>query len=504
MEHKSKENVEVQTKTSPRVRIFAPMNKTSGRWMWPSAGAALTAYVALRAARLSFTHDEALSYNIVLGDTHRAQTANHHYLNTWAMDFCSGLFGVSEGSLRAGSVFAFVLYLAAVFYLLSELRHTGIRILGFVLLCLNPFLLDFFGLARGYSWALAGVAGMLLAFWKLSADKGNSTQGTAWVRFGLASSALALLGNLSVLSAVLPFWGVLLLLWIKRGFSPRPVFSLQNGLFIAGYAALLKFVFEEAFRLKERGELYYGGRENFVSDTLRSLINPTLYAAPYGPGVSKIVLYTILASALVLIFGALRNWFGSSRPDAYTLLGTLLGGSVALILAQHHLLDTPLPLDRAAAYLIPMFAATLIAAFDPLTDPQRTVFLVRGLAVFAVGIAALATVHFVRTANLTHCFMWQYDQNTKTALEQVAATRTQQPPDKKTTLTAHALFEPAAHFYKRTKGYDWLELVEKKDGQAQKTDLYYTLWDDFANLPEKEGLREVVHFDDTKSTLWKR
>jgi hypothetical protein len=116
MEHKSKENVEGQTKTSPGVRIFAPMNKTSGRWMWPSAGAALTAYAALRAARLSFTHDEALRYNIVPGDTHPAQTANHQYLNTRAMDFCSGLLGVSEGSLRAGSVFAFVLYLAAVFY----------------------------------------------------------------------------------------------------------------------------------------------------------------------------------------------------------------------------------------------------------------------------------------------------------------------------------------------------------------------------------------------------
>src|SRR5262245_52538883 len=102
----------------------------------------LFAYSSLRAYRLSFTHDECLSYRIVLGESLWKGTANHHPLNTKLMSWTSRWLGPREWQLRLPNVISHILYLVFGLLLLGQLKEGISMLLGFALLNFDPFLLD--------------------------------------------------------------------------------------------------------------------------------------------------------------------------------------------------------------------------------------------------------------------------------------------------------------------------------------------------------------------------
>ena len=115
-------------------------------------------YVIVRASNVSFTNDEAISYGIIHGAQTFVDTPNNQWLNTLLMRVSQYVFGQSELALRLPNVAAFGLYGAASVMLLSQVRHVEAKAVGFSLLVVNPFLLEFFGLARGYGLSLAFLA----------------------------------------------------------------------------------------------------------------------------------------------------------------------------------------------------------------------------------------------------------------------------------------------------------------------------------------------------------
>jgi uncharacterized membrane protein len=83
-------------------------------------------------------------------------SANNHLLNTWLMKCSVNLFGESEFALRLPNVLAAGVYFFASGALLEKLFEKRWQIvLAFLVLTLNPFILDFFCVARGYGISLA-------------------------------------------------------------------------------------------------------------------------------------------------------------------------------------------------------------------------------------------------------------------------------------------------------------------------------------------------------------
>ena len=153
----------------------------------------LTASV-YRAATFPFTHDESLSFAGFTWDPMWAKTANNHLLNTWLMRLCSALFGDSEFSLRLPNILAHAAYLAGSLRLLGRFQPAVLRLVGFVLLNLNPFALDFFFLARGYGLAMAFVVWSL--YFLLRAFEARQQTGfTAYVILSQVGALLAVLAN---------------------------------------------------------------------------------------------------------------------------------------------------------------------------------------------------------------------------------------------------------------------------------------------------------------------
>src|SRR5262249_42620444 len=91
----------------------------------------LLAYSAYRGYRLSFTHDESVSYTIVVGDPTWKGTANNHPLNTRLMKWGFELFGPKEWALRLPNVLSHLLYLSFGVMLLRSLRSGWLALAGF-------------------------------------------------------------------------------------------------------------------------------------------------------------------------------------------------------------------------------------------------------------------------------------------------------------------------------------------------------------------------------------
>jgi hypothetical protein len=124
-------------------------------------GTLLFSYTAARAYLLSITWDEAYSFigyvinsEIAYPDSFGDMSANNHLLISWIDIILVKWFGASELILRLPSLLAHLLFLVFSAKLLSHFQNKWVLLASFLIINLNPYLLDFFSLARGYGLSI--------------------------------------------------------------------------------------------------------------------------------------------------------------------------------------------------------------------------------------------------------------------------------------------------------------------------------------------------------------
>jgi hypothetical protein len=476
----------------------------NGDKRWYFAAFLVWIYVFLRALTISFTHEESLSYTIIKGDKWRAGTANNHYLNTWWMHLTGNLAGYSELSLRVGSLVAFALYLWGGIWLLLRSSSTSVRLAGFTLLFLNPFLLDFFGLARGYAWAMTGGMGMMVALYHLSAEGSSRTSVRAdrWVLVGLLSALTGILGSLTMVNMLVPFVLVLLLqhFWSKRTWKINYWITLPAALC---FGMILYFILSEIVRMKQNTDLYFGGTTGFIRDTLGGLVFPTLYRAIYTQTALEIVLYSVCVWLGIAIVLSLAGWRQKGPVRFHAMTGALFLCAIGWIFFQKKIWNTPFPTEHVAVFLLPFLGILFFSALAALAQSEKPFW--SGMAPdFARIIALILVFHFINTANVQHTFTWYFDRHTRDVVDKISATRAEYPADRPVQVASHGLFEPTLNYYRLSRNLNWLAPVPG-DGVRNKTaDAYYTLWEDFDHIPNRDSVREVAKYHLTHSAIWKR
>jgi hypothetical protein len=407
---------------------------------------ALGAYVGVRAWTLSFTHDESLSYtsyvhdpfsSIALGE---GTDANNHPLNTLAMKLAADLIGTSELALRWASVAAFVAYVVAVVALLRQVRLVAVRALGLALAVVNPYVLDFFSLARGYGLALALVTASAVATLTFVATPRAATAFAA-----TASAGLAVMANYAALTcfvAVLVVIGFACLVPDRAGkgtIAPRrlgAVLALPTaGVVILGIIP--------AARLRSKGELYFGGDDGFWEDTVDSLVTSTLYGRDWE--LLDVMLVALLAMAVV--GGAVASAVAIRRRKLplHAASYVLLAVPAIVSIVQHYVLDTPFLIGRTALFFVPLFAIWLSLAADALGRRGR---LTRGITATAVVVVAACCINLATAANLSYTLDWRFDATTEDAINEVVeASGGAQTID----LRVSFLFQPTTNFYRETR-----------------------------------------------------
>ncbi|HZL99764.1 MAG TPA: hypothetical protein VFD43_05875, partial [Planctomycetota bacterium] len=339
-----------------------------------ACAAGLLAFSVRRAVSFPFTHDESLSFTMLDWPARmRDKASNHHLLNTLAMRAGRALFGVEPWSLRLGSLAAHAVYLGAALAFVRRLRSPVVGLCAFGLLALNPFVLDFFFLARGYGPASAFLLlGLLCLVCAQHDARRIGGRPAALVFLAATCAALSALANLAFLHASVPLlagcaWVLL------NGASLRPIERRRIPpllALVAGAGLFAAAILPRILEMQRIGQLYFGGRSGLVADTLGSLVASSMYDRRLADPARELLAWSLLAVPALLGLAVLGvRASGQEGAPRSGLLLALLSGALAMPVLQHALFGTNYPIERAALYLVPLWSLAVASALDVLAAP---------------------------------------------------------------------------------------------------------------------------------------
>ncbi len=275
-------------------------------------------------------------------------SGNNHFLHSFLGGLFIRLFQSDDILVvRLASLLSFPLYFWSIAGLRKFFQETVNFYLLLITLSCTAFVLEYFGLARGYGISLALLVFALqqtLLFFIHGKAMHFLLSALAWV--------LSVYANLTLLPVALA--GLIYLaifLWRERNTKWLSVIVLA--LLPMGY--IIKY----AFYLKQAGELNFGGQEGFVSDTVHSIV-PYLWNANHF-SVDAILIVASLSIALTMILILIRTRNPFNIHIVFPLFFVLAVGSIVL---QHWILGVDFPLNRGAIYLVVLFFSGLSFTLD--------------------------------------------------------------------------------------------------------------------------------------------
>lgn len=431
-------------------------------------------YAGGRAYLLSITHDEALtflshasrSFGDIFKDTGLFKS-NNHLINTVLIKIFVNIFGLSEFVVRIPALLGFALYLVSSLKILRLFLKGALGTVGLALLALNPFMIDLFSCARGYS---LGLGFMSLGVYYLFKNGGcrPSEMRFRYSLISLAMLALASLSNLAFLNILIP---ALIIMVAMETLSSGIVFLKRSFILVSSVAFFLFLIYLSGIKaMLAEGAFCYGGVTGFWQDTVATLIEVTCYDKISFNGLSllfaKLFIIGVISLTGIILYDSLKK--RSRLPvDRYLFLAfalTIL--SACVISAQHALMGTKYVIDRSAIYFIPLFSILLL-----LLAAKTKTF----VTLLFYGIFFAFIVHYLACANISYFLLWKYDASTKEAVnELIKENAGKKLPARSVRIATDWIFEPSVNFYIAKEGLDWLQSPARLSPNI-KSDYYYVV-----------------------------
>jgi hypothetical protein len=420
-------------------------------------------YITVRASLLGITYDEAwtiisfVPLNILNIFLFNPCDANNQILNTLLI---KGLFVFGNHSIltaRLPNVLAFVVYAFFTYRIAKGFLNHYLGITLFIILLCNPFVLDFFSLARGYGLAMALQMGSL--FYLLEFCKSNKLTNYS---FSLLFAALAVLSNFTFLYFFLAIFGVgNIISLIMNKWKMDYLKVLVTGVLFTLLLALLIYIPMTKLIINER--LYYGGNIGFYQDTLLSLFSFSLYH-PYDLHLGRIVLNGfLLACGIIAVFTV----FNRGKRSLELLTGKtavilLLTGIIILAtLLNHYISGTFYLTDRTALMFFPLMMCVIIF----LADYVNHTALLIPVRIIVTVICVLSLLNFGINANFTKTILWPFDAHTESILSRINSIGKSENTIK--TIDFSWPLESSVHYYLQKNNYSNLSCV--KDANDRET-----------------------------------
>jgi hypothetical protein len=199
------------------------------------------AFAAARAVRVPLTYDEAAAYlryvdteapsvfNTSVLSVFSFEVATNHFLNTLLTKAAYLVAGNSEVVLRVPNLIGYAMYIGFSCLILFAATRPAVAVAGCMLLNLNPYLLDFFAMSRGYGLSLGFLMGALFFLFRFLARLRAGDDVTRELSRALLFACGAVLANFALLNVYLSLFGVLLV--------ARTVFNSTTGASLTASAA---------------------------------------------------------------------------------------------------------------------------------------------------------------------------------------------------------------------------------------------------------------------------
>jgi hypothetical protein len=513
---------------------------------------------AYRAFTQSISHDEALIYEWYLSgpwsDLVNFEHGNHHVLADVLSKLSITVFGVSEISLRLPSLLSGLLYFCSIYALSLLLFGKGaLFLLAVAFLSLNPFVLDYFVLSRGYGLALGF---FFYALYQLvryltrlrEPDEGG---GPHWMllRAGIALG-LSIGSNVVMLfpGGALAFW-MLCLYWMERplaqtkppvaGKSKKPTFSksklrkrdasdapeptpVARG--PRGWQSVfLRFVLPAIViggglslipkQLIELEPGYLGPPSLF--DALEPLVHYSLLHSAVGflgfaawiPAEAVIRIATLavvpmlLAALVVMGIRIAPAWLRSGNLDSLAgidrfllLLAGMLPALIGMIVVSRAWFHQPYPELRTLVYVLPLLS---LAALSLLVRFGAGAKFERGVSTAIAAAIALCVIQFATQFNTRYFAEWAYTAAGKDMMRVLVQEHGRTPNDRMQVGVTWQL-EPVVNFYRLSWELTWMDPV-RRGGPEGDFD-YVLLGFDDTPLVERRPFRTLMR-DELSGTL---
>jgi hypothetical protein len=393
------------------------MNRlTFNTWVLRVAAAFALVWSVLRAVQQAITLDEADTYLWFAGREAKwiwYPLPNNHVLNTLLIWLSTHVFGPSALTVRLPALLGAVLYISVAYFLCRAI--TGRFALQFAtLICLvyNPFVLDFFAAARGYSLANAFLmAALAIPVWHTRTGRKSvpvsSALASAAIGFSFASNFSYAIVDLATL--------LVIVIWAIRRRGPDSMLRMIGCCTLP--ALVVSFgICGYPIAHYPRNELWYGARS--LREMRRSLVDASLYqlCGPlrHSEAIKAVERFLLLALCVLctgqLILGSLDR---ELRQNVRTRITASVAGILILTLTAHYLAfrlaRLPLPMSRTGIFFLPL--CTLLIALV-VASPAKSL-LSRWLGHAIVVVLLCLAAHCLLCLRYTYFREYEWDADLK-------------------------------------------------------------------------------------------
>lgn len=407
-------------------------------------GLILLFLVTKEALVLPLTHDEGNTiycsttsiWDIV---SYKDPVPNNHILNTLLIKVNQFVFSENLFIARLHNVLSFLpfyIFTIAIAYKLFD--SVWLRIFFIFSLVLQPFILDFFSVTRGYGLSLSFM--MVSMFYFIKSIQGGTSKDLMW---SVLWAAIGVYANFTLLNYFIP---MCLFLgydnYIKNWSFDRKKW-IQGVINIVTIGVILLLIIAvPVYKMVSTKQFVYWGTKGFFEDTVKNLIislrtGVDYFSLPnewiYGIGVS-IVSITLVAANIV-------NW--KNRK------GNLLWPMTILLLAtatynqlQFYIFDVPFLNARTALFFVPLVAVPFALSLQIFFERYKTWPMVIILLLLTFQVQ-----HFIRGYSVNGNFEWYYDQNTYQVLDEIKAMVEKGQAPKPVKINCYWIFYPSMSYH---------------------------------------------------------
>ena len=413
-------------------------------------------YVVIRAVSMVMTHDEAYSfYNAKhFWWIETLCTGNTHWFNFLAMKTCV-LFGLEKTSqLRWFTLLSSGVFLTTVYFWIKSLKDIPSKVLAFSFVLLNPFLIDYLSLARGYSTALM-FEGLSITCYYLALSQSRQVVKNSKRNLSVLSlffSGMAAIANFNFFYFFVAFSIIYFYQYhFKKGLAViKDKLFYVEFIYVVGISALvikaLRFI---TICSNDIGA--YGGND-LVSSVFGGYVQTLLYQEGLINSVTvQIIVFVICLFVIVsAIFGILFS--KKHKCIWYSLASSLLLMMLLLTVFNKWFLGVLYPTHRTVLMFYPLIAMVLVGFVNAVITKHK----MKAIISYSVGVCF--TIHFLMNVSLHYCFDYWQQTDTKscfTYLDSIGAKKAGIAPE---------LFGVYSNYYQLTNKHKF-----KFDGKSINT-----------------------------------
>jgi len=407
-------------------------------------------------------------------------TPNNHILNTLLAKALTGVFGWHPFIFRIPALLGAFAYAWAGLLICRQISsQIWVRMFSFILLLGQPFMLEFFSLARGYSLGLGLMLAAIWQAWRFLKEGRSSSLLPAVIFAGLAVYA-----NFTQMVFFVPFVGLLLFCGWQASTSISGFWqNSKAAIFTVGILGGLWYT--PLKRLSQHSELQNRQAIDSFFESIRLSIRAATHGNDYLGQETDIwltwltVIFTVSIFAVAIWRSALVQ--GRFTTDPRLFLIALFAGVLITIILQVQLSHTPYLQPRFALHYWPLFALSLGTAAAWIWESAK-----RWVWVFIVPILTLLVLNIVQNTNLRRTSEWWHDEFTYLVFDFLKKTQRAEGHPEPFSLDSHWLLQNSLlyHVERDPRGYNhaaklapWHEIRPA----TREYEFYYALNQEDAN-----------------------